>query len=143
MKIWKTTNLALEGEIVIFKTIEVSKVVFQLFITTVPKYIVKELEEIEKAFFWKDSTPKIKHETLCNVHKAGDLKNFDILNKIIALQYSLIRRLYDNSLHEWKLIPLYFIGKSFGTSFNFHSDLLFKTNKTKFFSSFYRELYFN
>ena len=85
-------------------------------------------------------TPKINHETLCNDYKAGGLKNVDIPNKIIALQCSWIRRLYNNSFHEWKLIPLYLIEKSFVRSFKFHSNLLFKSNKTKFFPSFYREI---
>ena len=51
---------------VIFKTIEISNIVFQAFITTVPTYMVNELKEIQKAFFWNNSSPKIKHETLCN-----------------------------------------------------------------------------
>ena len=88
-----------------------------------------------KRLFWNNSSPKIKHETLCNDNKAGGLKNIDITNKIIALQCSWIRRLYDNIFHEWKLIPLYLIEKSFGISFKFQSNLLFKTNKTKFFPS--------
>ena len=53
--------------------------------------------------------------------------------KIIALQCYWIRRLYDNSFYEWKWIPLHLIEKSFGTSLKFHSNLLFKSNKTKFF----------
>ena len=48
--------------------------------------------------------------------------------------------LYNNSFHEWKLIPLCVIEKSFGRSFKFHSYLLFKSNETKFFPSFYREI---
>ena len=43
-------NLTLEGKLVIFKTIAISKIVFQSFITTVPK-----------------------HKTLCNDYKAGGL----------------------------------------------------------------------
>ena len=142
MKIWKTRKLTLEGKIVIFKTIVVPKIVFQAFITTVLKQIFNEPKKIQKAFFLNNS-PKIKHETLCNDYKAGGLKNVDIPNKIIALQCSWIRRLYDNSFHEWKLIPLYLIEKSFGTSFKFHSNLLFKSNKIKFFPSFYRQIILN
>ena len=81
------------GEIVISKTIAISKIVFQSFVTTVPKHIASELEKIQKAFIWKNSTPKIKHETLCNDYERGGLKNVDIQNKIIALQCSWIRRL--------------------------------------------------
>ena len=99
-------NLIPEGKIVIFKTKAISKIVFQSFITTVPKYVVNELEKIQKAFLWNNSTPKIKHETLCNDYKSGGLKNVDIPRKIIALQCFWIRRLYDDSFHEWKLIPL-------------------------------------
>ena len=82
------------------------------------------LKKCKKVFFWNNSSPKRKHETLCNGYKAGGLKNVDIPSKIIALQCSWIRRLYDNSFHEWKLIPLYLTEKSFSTAFNFHSNLL-------------------
>ena len=148
-------NLTLQGKIVIFKTIALSKIVFQSFITTVPKYVVNKLEKMHKAFLWNNFTPKIKHETLCNDYnkikhetlctdyKAGGLKKVNIPNKIIALQWSWIRRLYDDSFHEWKLIPLYVIEKSFCRSLKFHSNFLFKNNKTKFFPSFYREIILN
>ena len=39
LKIWKMRRLTLEGKIVIFKTIAISKIVFQAFITTASKYI--------------------------------------------------------------------------------------------------------
>ena len=44
-------TLTLEGRIVIFKTIAISKIVFQAFITTVPKHIFNELKKIQNAFF--------------------------------------------------------------------------------------------
>ena len=74
LKIWKMRRLTLEGKIVIFKTIAISKIVFQAFITTVPKHIVNELKKIQKAFLWNNSSSKIKHEPLCNGYKAGGLK---------------------------------------------------------------------
>ena len=61
-----------------------------------------------------------------------------ITNKIITPQ-----KVYDDSLHEWKLILLYLIEESFGTSFKLHSNLIFKSNKTKFFQLFYREIILN
>ena len=93
-------KLTLKGKIVIFKTITISKIVFQSSITTVPKHILNELKKIQKDFFWSNSSPKIKHETFYNDYKAGGLENFDLLSKVIALQCSWIRRLYDNSFHE-------------------------------------------
>ena len=136
-------KLTLEGKIVIFRTIEISKIVFQAFITTAPKHIVIELNKIQKAFFWNNSSPKTKYATLCNNYNVGGLKNADIPKKIIALQCSWIKRLYVNSFHEWKLIPPYLIEKSFGTSFKLPSNLLIKSNKTKFFPSFYRQIILN
>ena len=74
-------------------------------------------------------------------YEGGGLKNINILNKIISLQCSWIRRLHDNSFHQWKLIPLFLIKKSFCSSFKFHSNLLFKRNKINFFPSFYKEIF--
>ena len=72
-KIWKMRKLTLEGRIVIFKTIAISKIIFEAFITTVPKHTAIELKKIQKVFFWNNSSPKIKHETLCNDYKAEGL----------------------------------------------------------------------
>ena len=76
-------NLTLEGIFVIFKTLAITKNVFQSFVTTVSK---NEVEKMQKAFLWKNSTSMIKHESLCNDDKPGGLKNVNIPNKIIALQ---------------------------------------------------------
>ena len=56
-------NLTLKRKIVTFKTITISKMVFQSFITTVPKFIIIDIRKTQQAFLWKNSTPKIKHET--------------------------------------------------------------------------------
>ena len=101
-------NLALEGKIVIFKTLAISKIVFQSMIRLVPRHFVNEFERIQKAFLWKNSSPEIKHETLCNYYKGGGLKNVDILNKIISLQCLWIRRLYNNSFHDFRDFFLFF-----------------------------------
>ena len=50
LKIWKMRNLTLEGKIIIFKIKAISKIFFQSFITTVPKYVVNGLEKIEEIF---------------------------------------------------------------------------------------------
>ena len=117
-----------------------SKIVFQSLTTPVPRHIVNKLEKIQKAFLWKNSS-KIKYETLFNDYKGGGLKNIDILNKIIGLQCSWIRRLYGNSFHECKLMPLFSIKNTFGSSFKFHSNIFFKRNKINFFPFFYKKIF--
>ena len=80
-----------------------------------------------RKYFWKyknlffEKTAK----TTCKDCKGGGLKNFDISYKIISIQCSWIRRLYDNNFHEWNLIPLHLITMSFGSKFKFHSNVFF------------------
>ena len=50
LKIWNMKKLTLEGKIVVFKTIVISKIVFQAFITTVSRHIVIE-QKNTKSFF--------------------------------------------------------------------------------------------
>ena len=51
LKIFKVRKLTLEGKTVIFRTIEISNIVFQAFITTVLKHIVNELKKYKRLFF--------------------------------------------------------------------------------------------
>ena len=51
-KIWKMGKLILEGKIVVFKTTAISKIVFQAFITNVPKHIANELKKYKRLFFF-------------------------------------------------------------------------------------------
>ena len=74
---------------------------------------MNELEKIQKAFLWNNSTPKIKHETLCNDYKVGRLNN-------------------DDSFHEWKLIPLHLIGKSLALLLSFIQIYSLKVIKPSF-----------
>ena len=117
LKLWKLRNLILEGKILILQTLALSKILFEAFLTPIPIYVVTELEKIQKSFLWENSTSKIKHDTLCNDYKYGGLKNVDLRKKIISLHCSWIKRLYDDSFHEWKIIPLHLISRSFDKSF--------------------------
>ena len=89
LKLWKLRKLTLEGNILILKTLVLSKIVFQAFVTPIPNYVVIELEKIQKSFLWANSVSKIKHDTLCNDYKDGRLENVDIW----VLQCSWIKRL--------------------------------------------------
>ena len=72
-----------------------SKIIFQAFVTPIPIYVVTELEKIQKSFLWKNSTTKIKLDTLCNDYKHGGLKDVDIRKKKLCLQCSWIKTVYD------------------------------------------------
>ena len=80
LKVWRMRRLTLEGKIIVFKILAISKIVFLSLISKVPTEIISELERIQKTFLWT-SKPKIKNETLCSDFKYGGLKNVNIQKK--------------------------------------------------------------
>ena len=100
IKLWRMRHLSLEGKITIFKSLALSKLVYLVLLTIVPKSIIKELNEIQKKFLWSNKKCKIKHGTLCNDNKNGGLRNVDINVKIVSLKCSWIRRLYNECHHD-------------------------------------------
>ena len=124
-------NLALEGKLVIFKT-ALSKITFLSQVLVIPNQIIDALKQIQKDFLWNSFSPKVKHETICKDFQYGGLKNVDIKSKIVSLQCSWIKKLYDESFHEWKIIPLTLIKNTFGECFIFHSNLDFNVSLNLF-----------
>ena len=53
-------------------------------------------------------------------------RKFAILSSQVGFFW--MRRLYNHSFYEWKVILLYLIGESFGSLFKFHSKSLFECN---------------
>ena len=84
LKLWKLQNLTLERKALVFKTLALSKIIFQAFVTRIPTYVVTELKKIQKSLLWENSTSKTKHDTLCNEYKDSGLKTVDIRKKIIS-----------------------------------------------------------
>ena len=50
LNLWRMRNSTLEGRIVVFKTLEIWKIVFLALLTKIPYQMVKELEKIQKSF---------------------------------------------------------------------------------------------
>ena len=100
LNLWRYRNLTLEGRIVVFKSLAISKIVFQALIALVPTHVIKALDTIQTFFLWNNSNPKVKHKTLCKRYENGGLKNVGIRNKVNSIQSSLVKGLYDDSFHE-------------------------------------------
>ena len=77
------------------------------------------LYKTQIAFVWKDKNPKIKHSTLCNEYENGRLKNVDDFSVVVDLQFSWIKRLFENSFYQWKVILLYLVRRHFGENLRF------------------------
>ena len=143
LKLWRMINLSIEGKIVVFKTLALSKLVYLALLTAIPNHVTDEAAEIQKSVIWHDSSPKITHETLTMEFKAGGIKSVDIRFKFVSLQCSWVKKLYDDCFHEWKIIPLHLLNKYFGPSFKFHSNLHFESKLLKDFPSFYKQILMN
>ena len=143
LKIWNQRNLTIEGRIVVFKTLAISKLVYLAMLIPIPNCIIKELENIQKFFIWQNKKVKIRHETLRMDFKNGGLQNVDIKYKIASLQCSWVQRLFDDNVHDWKVIPKFLIHKSFCQKFIFHSNLVFNDALLKNFPPFYKSIFIN
>ena len=132
LNLWRYRSLTFEGQIVLL--------VFQALIAPDPTHVNKAWETIQTSFIWNNSIPKIKHKILCKRYQNGGLKNVDIRNKVNSVQSSWVKRLYNDCFHEWKIIPLYLINKTFNPSFIFHSNISFKKSSFKKLLPFYRHM---
>ena len=142
LRFWNSRMLSLEGRIIIFKALSISKIVYLTFLTVIPNSLIEELQKIQKTLIWHFSHPKISHKTLCNNFENGGLKHVDISSKIISLQCSWLQKLCDENFHEWKITPPHFIIKYFGKSFKFRSCLSFDPKLLIKFPEFYRNILF-
>ena len=94
----------------------------------------------QSEFLWNSNNVKIKHATICNDFQNGRLRNVDVSSKTSSLQCSWVKKLYDQNLYDWKLIPMHFINNAFGKNFIFHSNLSFKTSVLDQFPTFYENI---
>ena len=143
LKLWRMRSLSIEDKIVVFKTLAISKLVYLTLLIVILNHITDEVAKIQKSFIWHDSSPKIKHELLRMQFKARVLNSVDIRFKFVSLQCSWVKKLYDDCLHEWKIIPLHLLNKCFGPSVKFYSNLPFKNKLLKDFPSFYKQMLMN
>ena len=134
-------DLSIAGKITVFETLAISKIVHLALVKTIPNSIIQELNKIQKEFIWKTRNPKIKHDTLCKNYEHRGLKNIVIMYKVVSLQRSWIKRLYDNNSHDWKVIPLHMIIQKLGKKFLFHFNLDLNPKQINHFLQYYQEIF--
>ena len=86
-------NLTIEGKVLVFKSLAISKIVHLSLMTAVPHAIINHLNNIQKKFIWNRKNPKIKHSTLSNSYKDSGLKDVDVFTKVISRQCSWIKKI--------------------------------------------------
>ena len=73
----------------------------------------------------------------------GALRNVDIKSKLISLQCSWVKKLFDDNCHDWKTILLFLIIMYFCKNFHFRSDLSFNSSLFDSFPDFYKKILIN
>ena len=100
-----------------------------------PNAVILKLHKIKRHFIWKNGNRKIKQDTVCNDYENSGLKNVDIKFKVISLQCSWVKQVYDSSTH-----PLDIITQKLGKQFLFHSNLYIDPKKIRQFPKYYQEI---
>ena len=98
---------------------------------------------IKKEFTWINKNPKIKNTTLCNCYDNIRLKNVKISSKIISLQYTMIKKLYSNTIPGWKDMLLHQIKTNQGLKFTFHLTLDISIQKLTKFQTYCKIIFKN
>ena len=93
LRLWNSKNCSLEGRIIIFKILAISKIAYLSLLIDVPNTIINEIQSIRKNFF------SIKNKSQ-NTFDEGGPENADDNIKIISLQCSWNRKLYVDNFHE-------------------------------------------
>ena len=140
LKIWRIRNLTVQGKIISFKSLGISKVIHFALVTNVPQVIINQLNKIQKDSIWNQKHPKTRHFTLCNTHENGGHESIHIPNKLPSLQCSWIKRLYDTTTHCRKIIPAFLFKRKLGKIFFFLLNLSINLNKIKEFPTYYQDM---
>ena len=143
LRMWEYRGLSLEGKILIFKSLAISKLIYVCMMKSPSKKIIDQLNTIQKEFIWNNKKPKIKHSTLIANYSEGGLKDIDIKSKITSLKVKWITRLLDNNFHPWKIVPKYYFSNVGGIIIIFHSNLQLSKQcsiRIKQIPAFYQEL---
>ena len=85
IKSWKLRKLTIEGKIVVFKSLAISKLIHLALGTEIPTLTNNLFTKLQMEFIWKGKNPKIKNSTLFNDYENGGLKNIDIFSKVTML----------------------------------------------------------
>ena len=69
------------------------------------------------------------------------MNNVHLKNKITSIQCSWVKRLFEGDFHNWKVIPLFLIGKHLGKNFKFHDNTDRSNDILSKFPSFYQDIF--
>ena len=110
-------DLTIKGRILIIKILLVSQIGFEVEMRSIPKHILKTIEDLIWQFLWNDKKALVNRNTMYLRPEDGgqnmiNLKEF-IKNKRIKLVYKIIHSSYEN----WSIIDKFWF-KKFDKKYN-------------------------
>ena len=93
---WSKLNVTLQGKINAFKIHALSKINYLIGSLSTPKWVIKDLEDIQYRFIWSNLKRKLKHNVLIANYNEGGLKLTDIPSYVKAQKVNWIKRFLVN-----------------------------------------------
>ena len=109
LSLWRKHIVTLEGSILVFKTLALSKIIYISYLTDLFPTLINHLQSIQANSMWQGKKSKIKHISLISDNGDSGLKNNDIKAKMSSLPLAWNKRLFDTNFHPYKIIPIHII----------------------------------
>ena len=124
LAIWGQRELTVLGRITIFKSLALSKVIYQCNNIVVPDDFIKQLIQVAYNFIWQGKPEKVKRNTVIADYEHGGLKMLDIESFLEAQKVIWVKRLQKSEEGSWMAYPNYLLDKLLGKdSFKCNTDI--------------------
>ena len=124
LAIWGQRELTVLGRITVFKSLALSKVIYQCNNLTVPDDFIKQLTQVAYNFIWQGKPEKVKRKTVIADYEHGGLKMIDIECFLEAQKVMWVKRLQKLGKGSWTAFPNYLLDKLLGKdSFKCSTDI--------------------
>ena len=105
LAIWKMRDLTLNGRILISKVLGLSKFDYTLSVLTMPKGIIRRVNDIIWSFIWKGKKKgKIRREVLFCEYEDGGQQMLDLETRIETARIKCLKRYFYGVQHHWKVL---------------------------------------
>jgi hypothetical protein len=111
---WGQRDLSILGRIMVFKSLALSKVIYQCNNLTVPDDFIKDLNQLAFNFIWQYKKDKVKRTAIIADYDKGGLKMMDVPSFISAQKVMWVKRLLNTGGGSWRAYPKYILGKMLG-----------------------------
>ena len=136
VNIWSARGLSLYGKVTVIKSLIIPKFVYVSSFLTMPKGIIKELNQLIFKFLWK-GVDKVTRLSVINDYEKSGLKMIDLETMAKSLRLAWLKRIFGENDSTWKDY-LHHLLKRFGGLFLFHCN--YNAKDLTIASKFYSEL---